>query len=87
MLLKLKVEKGWAGEIGKENINANTVNDYNLPLTYEDKEFIKQNVFKTLDTVQNPTIRYSFELLTVQLRSAFEHIIFNIAECDFPEKF
>ena len=40
MLLKLKVEKSWNTDLGKENVNLNH-NEFNLPLSQEDKEFIK----------------------------------------------
>lgn len=40
-----------------------------------DKEFIKQNIFKALDMAP-----------TKQIQSAIRKIIFNIAECDFPEQ-
>ncbi len=51
MLLKLKVEKCWSQDTGKENMNSNnSPNEYEIPLNFEDKEFIKQNIFKALDS-------------------------------------
>lgn len=45
-----------------------------MPLSYQDKEFLRQNIFKALDSASSKPIQ-----------SAFENIIFNIAECDYPE--
>lgn len=67
MLLKLKVEKSWSTDIGKENVNLNQ-NEFNLPLSFEDKQFIKQNIFSAIDNAPNKVMRYlSLEKLNLNL--------------------
>jgi hypothetical protein len=49
--------------------------DFKRPISPQDKEFIKFNIIKALDMASTKTIQ-----------SAIRNIIFNIAECDFPEQ-
>lgn len=44
------------------------------PISEQDKAFLRANIFKALD---QPTTKI--------IKNAFESIIFNIAEVDFPE--
>ena len=87
MLLKLKVQNSWSTDKDKENVNQNQTNEYHLPLNFEDKEFIKQNIFKAIDNAPSKMIRQASINLIQTIRSAFEAILFNVAECDFPEQF
>lgn len=49
--------------------------DFKRPISPQDKEFIKFNIIKALDVAPTKIIQ-----------SAIRNIIFNIAECDFPEQ-
>jgi hypothetical protein len=72
------VQQTWGLEFGgKENVSHNIQDedDFKRPVAQQDKEFIKFNIFKALDVAPNKVIQ-----------SAIQNIIFNIAECDFPER-
>eukprot|EP00347_Sterkiella_histriomuscorum_P021385 403334157 len=79
LYLKLKVQQSWGEDMGKENMNSNNSNtqqsnEFAEPLTHQDKEFLRHNIFKALDQAQGKTIQ-----------SAFQNIVYNIAQVDFPE--
>lgn len=76
--LKQKVQQTWGLEFGgKENISHNIQDedDFKRPIAPQDKDFLRFNIFKALDVAG-----------TKQIQSAVQSIIFNIAECDFPDQ-
>lgn len=73
LFLKLKVQQCWGEDPGKENLDANRL-AYSSPLTYGDKQFLRENIFKALDSAPNKTVQ-----------SAFCSVVYNIAQVDFPE--
>ena len=58
MFLKIKVQQSWGEELGKENIDKNSPDmlAYQTPLSMGDKQFLRDNIFKALDTAQNKVI-------------------------------
>lgn len=59
MFLKVKVQQSWGEDFGKENIDVNKTQqnlEYAQPIPYGEKCFLRENVFKALDTASNKTI-------------------------------
>jgi hypothetical protein len=52
LFLKLKVQQCWGEDLGKENMDANKGAElqYAQPLTYGDKQFLRENIFKGIDS-------------------------------------
>lgn len=78
LFLKLKVQQCWGEDVGKENIDTmnRTQQDlqYAFPFSPNDKQFLRENIFKALDSAPSKTIQ-----------SALCSAIYNIAQVDFPE--
>lgn len=80
MFLKLKVQQCWGEDpqaVGKENVNSSNVQSqlaFAFPLSHQDKAYLRENIFKALDSASSKTIQ-----------SALCNVIYNIAQVDFPE--
>jgi hypothetical protein len=76
--LKRKVQQCWGEDVGKENIDianrTQTDLQYAYPLSPNDKQFLRENIFKALDAAPSK-----------QVQSALCSVIYNMAQVDFPE--
>lgn len=78
IFLKLKVQQCWGEDEGqgKENVSGNAAQQlaFAFPLSPNDKAYLRDNIFKALDSAASKTIQ-----------SALCSVIYNIAQVDFPE--
>jgi hypothetical protein len=54
------VQQSWGEDVGKENLDANRQQQdlqYSFPLTPNDKQYLRENIFKALDAAPSKTVQ------------------------------